>query len=297
MEQHKDKAEAIKHAQEVLIPEDPAEMEPKQTLDTGTPPIRAIAAANLGQWLASGWKDLMRAPLALLHGVIVTAVGLLILAYSWAQPVASMVFISGFLLVGPIFAVGVNAMAYRLEKGGARNVGTGLSAVRELGAGLGAYAGVLIILFVVWATVLWRWIGVLTVGELGAPATIGEVFAAMMASPQGLVSLFGVIAGGVVFALAVFALSVVTLPAMLDRQRGFVDAVAVSLKAMRTNFGTLLLWGLIITALFAVSVATALIALIVIFPWLGFAMWHGYRDVVEAGADSRGTKKPHPTHG
>jgi len=297
MEPHKDKSEAIKHAQEVLIPEDPAEMEPKQTLDTGTPRIRTISAANLGQWLGSGWKDLMRAPQALLHGVIVTAVGLLILAYSWAQPVASMIFISGFLLVGPIFAVGVNAMAYRLEQGGARSVGTGLSALRELGAGLGAYAGLLIILFLLWATVVWRWIGVLTVGELGAPATMGGVFTAMLESTQGIVSLVGVIAAGIVFALAVFSLSVITLPAMLDRRRGFIDGVAVSMKAMRSNFGTLLLWGLIITALFAVSVATALIALIVIFPWLGFAMWHGYRDIVESDKEPRSSPKPHPTHG
>lgn len=239
----------------------------------------------------------MRAPQALLHGVIVAVAGLLILAYSWAQPVASMIFISGFLLVGPIFAVGVNAMAHRLEQGGARSVGTGLSALRELGVGLGAYAGVLILLFILWATVVWRWIGVLTVGDLGTPSTIGEVFVAMMASPQGVVSLLGVIAAGVIFALAVFALSVVTLPAMLDRQRGFIDGVAVSLKAMRSNFGTLLLWGLIITALFAVSVATALIALIVIFPWLGFAMWHGYRNIVDSGTESRSGPKPHPTHG
>lgn len=213
MEQHGENLK--RRAQEVLIPEDPAEIEPKQTLDTGTPPIRAISASeDLRQWLARGWKDLLNAPQALVHGLVVAAVGLLI------------------------------------------------------------------ILFAVWATVVWRWIGVLTMGDLGAPQTMGEVLGVMLASPQGMVSLLGVIAAGAVFALAVFAISVVTLPAMLERQKGFVDALAVSLKAFKTNPWPLLVWGLAITALFALSAATAFIALIVIFPWLGFAMWHGYRSLV-----------------
>jgi uncharacterized membrane protein len=287
----------MRRAQELLFPEAPHKVEPKQTLDTGTPPVRSISAPDdLRHWLAKGWTDLRNAPQALLHGLVVAAAGLLILAYSWAQPVASMIFISGFLLVGPILAVGVNEMARRLERGGAGSVGTGLGAIRDLGGALWIYAAVLIILFALWASVVWRWIGVLMLGDLGAPATMGEVLGAMLASPQGMVTLLGVIAAGLVFALAVFAISLVTLPAMLDRQRGFVDAAAVSLKAFMTNPGPLLVWGLIITALFAVSVATAFIAMIVIFPWLGFAMWHGYRSLVGSGDRASGPR-PHPTHG
>jgi len=287
----------MRRAQELLFPEEPHKVEPKQTLDTGTPPVRSISAPDdLRHWLAKGWNDLRSAPLALVHGLFVAAVGLLILAYSWTQPVASVIFISGFLLVGPILAVGVNEMARRLEQGRAGSVGSGLGAIRDLGGALWIYAAVLIILFALWASVVWRWIGVLTLGDLGAPATMGEVFGVMLASPQGVVSLLGVIAAGIVFALAVFAISLVTLPAMLDRKKGFVDAAAVSLKAFKTNPGPLLVWGLTITALFAISVATAFIALIVIFPWLGFAMWHGYRSLVGSGDRPR-ESKPHPTHG
>ncbi len=286
-----------KRTQDVLIPEDPSEIEPKQTLDTGTPPIRKISGSyELRQWLAMGWRDLWDAPQALVHGLVVAAVGFLVLAYSWGQPVVSMIWISGFLLVGPIFAVGVNAMARRLERNDSKPVGFGLGAIRELGGALWVYAAVLIILFALWATVVWRWIGVLTLGDLGAPATMGEVLSVMLASPQGIVTLLGVIAAGVLFALAVFAISVVTLPAMLDRQKGFVDAVAVSFKAFKENAGPLLVWGLIITALFAISAATAFIAFVVIFPWLGFAMWHGYRRLVESGVRGR-NPKPHPAHG
>ncbi len=286
-----------KRTQDVLIPEDPSEIVPKQTLDTGTPSVLQISASyDLRQWLAMGWRDLWSAPQALVHGLVVAGVGLLILAFSWGQPVVSMVFISGLLLLGPVLAVGVNEMARRLERGDSQPVGLGLAAIRDLGAALWIYAAVLIILFALWATVVWRWIGVLTLGELGAPTTMGEVLSVMLASPQGIVTLLGVIAAGVLFALAVFAISVVTLPAMLDRQKGFVDAVAISFKAFRENAGPLVLWGLIITALFVVSAATAFIALVVIFPWLGFAMWHGYRRLVKSGDRPR-SSKPHPAHG
>jgi uncharacterized membrane protein len=287
----------MKRAQEILYPEDPGEVQPKQTLDTGTPPIRSISAPDtLGQWLSRGWQDLMRAPAALLHGLVVAAAGVLILYLSWEHPAVSIVFVSGFLLLGPILAVGVNEMARRLEQGGPTRFSTGLSAVRELGASVWIYAAVLVIMFALWAGIVWGWIGVLTVGELGRPAAMGELLGVMLASPQGIVALLGVVAAGVVFALAVFALSLVTLPAMLDRQRGFVDAVAISLKALETNLGPLLLWGLLITVLFAVSVATAFIALIVIFPWLGLSMWHGYRGLV-GPSDRAATGKPHPAHG
>jgi uncharacterized membrane protein len=39
----------------------------------------------------------------------------------------------------------------------------------------------------------------------------------------------------------------------------------------------MLTWGAIVLALFAFSVATGLIGLIVVFPVLGHATWHAYR--------------------
>ncbi|WP_410344852.1 DUF2189 domain-containing protein [Thioalkalivibrio sp.] len=286
----------MKRAQRTLYPEDPSEVEPRRRLDT--PPVRAISAPDaLKRWLAGGWHDLVRAPAVLLHGLVVAALGALILFLSREQPAIGMIFIFGLLLLGPVLAVGVNEMARRLDQGGPTRFSTGLGAIRELGAAIWLYAAILIILFALWAGMVWQWIGVLTVGDLVPPATLGEVLGAMLASPQGIVSLLGFIAAAVVFALAVFAISLVTLPAMLDRQRGLVDAVATSLKALKTNPGPLLLWGLLITVLFAVSVATAFIALIVIFPWLGLSMWHGYRDLVGPSHDRASMTKSNPTHG
>jgi uncharacterized membrane protein len=42
-----------------------------------------------------------------------------------------------------------------------------------------------------------------------------------------------------------------------------------------------LTWGALIAALIVVGMATHFIAMAVIFPWLGHASWHAYRDLIE----------------
>jgi len=39
--------------------------------------------------------------------------------------------------------------------------------------------------------------------------------------------------------------------------------------------------GVLIAALIAVGMATNFIAMAVIFPWLGHASWHAYRELIE----------------
>ncbi|AGA34649.1 Protein of unknown function DUF2189, transmembrane [Thioalkalivibrio nitratireducens DSM 14787] len=265
-------------------PEDLGEIRPRQTLDTGTPPVRQISARHPLKWLAAGWRDIWRAPASLLHGLFVTVVGLAILWYTWDQPWLAMAAISGFLLVGPALAVGVNELARRLEHGGRQGLGIGqcLAAIPALGGSLWLFAVLLAGLFIVWAGFMTLWIGVMNVGDLGVPANLGELLGAMLGSARGILSLIGVVVAGGVLALVAFAVGVVTVPAMLDRRVGVVDAIAISLKAFARNRVPMLVWAALITALFGLSVLTALIALIVVFPWLGFAMWHGYRDVVVA---------------
>ena len=278
-------------------PEDLDEIQPRQTLDSGTPPIRKLSAGAPLRWLAEGWRDLWRAPVALLHGLLVTAIGLGLLWLTWGQPWLSMALISGFLLVGPAFAVGVNELARRLERGDREGLGIGqcLGAVPALGSSLWLFAALLAVMFLFWTGFMALWIGVLNVGDLGQPGSLGELLGTMLASSRGIVSLIGVVVAGAVLAVAAFALGVVTVPAMLDRRAGAVDAMAISLKAFTRNPGPMLIWAALITALFGLSVLTALVALIVVFPWLGFAMWHGYREAVVQDDDSTAPDEPGPT--
>ena len=85
------------------------------------------------------------------------------------------------------------------------------------------------------------------------------------------------------FAIAVFALSVVSLPMMLDRSETDVaTALVTSLWAVRENPVVMLFWAGIIVALIAIGYLTAFIGLAVFFPLLGHATWRAYQDLVPA---------------
>jgi uncharacterized membrane protein len=42
----------------------------------------------------------------------------------------------------------------------------------------------------------------------------------------------------------------------------------------------MLLWAALIAGITALGFATAMIGLVIAFPWLGHASWHAYRDLV-----------------
>jgi uncharacterized membrane protein len=41
------------------------------------------------------------------------------------------------------------------------------------------------------------------------------------------------------------------------------------------------LWALLIAGLTVLGFATAMLGLVVVFPWLAHASWHAYRDLVD----------------
>jgi uncharacterized membrane protein len=266
------------------FPDDPTKIHPADTLDSGTPVIKKVAPGRPLHWLRQGWQDLRRAPSALLHGLVVAVVGMILVWATMSHPWLSFALIAGFVLIGPVLAVRLNIMARSLEQDaeGDKTMG-GSVRLAEIGLPLVKFTVILLGLFIVWTGYTWLWIAVMNVGELGLPAHAGELLRAMLASPSGIVSLVGVVVIWLALAFLAFAVSVITVPAMLGQRLGLVDAVATSLKAFRENFLALTFWAALITALFVFSVLTAFVALIVIFPWLGLATWHCYRDMVVAG--------------
>jgi uncharacterized membrane protein len=86
---------------------------------------------------------------------------------------------------------------------------------------------------------------------------------------------------GGALALFVYALSVVSVPLMLDRDADVATAIMTSLRVFALNAGPLLLWAALLVGLSLLGFATLLFGLIVIMPILGHASWHAYRELVE----------------
>jgi uncharacterized membrane protein len=61
--------------------------------------------------------------------------------------------------------------------------------------------------------------------------------------------------------------------------------MGLSFNATTENFRLMLLWAVCVTALVAFGVVTGLLALIPIFPILGFATWHAYVDLFQDGTN------------
>lgn len=101
----------------------------------------------------------------------------------------------------------------------------------------------------------------------------------LFATPTGLAMLLVGSAVGGLFAAFAFAISAFSIPMMLDRRLDSLTAMGTSWALVWNNLPALLVWGAVVLALFVLSVATGMIGLIVVFPWLGHATWHAWRAV------------------
>ena len=79
----------------------------------------------------------------------------------------------------------------------------------------------------------------------------------------------------------VFVVSAISIPMLLDRNGDIYTAMATSFLAVMRNIPAMLVWAVLIVVLTALGFATLLFGMIVIFPILGHATWHAYRDLTQ----------------
>lgn len=257
--------------------------ESKQTLPR--PPViaRDLAIADLRAALAAGWRDFRAQPLYGLFFAAIFVVGGLALTYflvarsefTWAIPAAA-----GFPLLAPFTAVGLYEVSRRRELGIALNWPAILGAVRGRGDEQILAMGVIIfVAFGFWVIVA-HVIFSIAIVEAGA----GSESLALFLTPTGVTMLlFGSAVGGIM-ALAFYAVTVFSLPMLVDREVDFITAIFASLKAFRENLGVLLIWAAVIAALLFIAMIPAFLGLLVVLPVLGHATWHLYRRAAGASA-------------
>lgn len=230
-------------------------------------------------WLAAGWHDFMRCPLpGLLHGLLCALFGgtLFWLArdHFWLLSGA----FSGFLIVAPILATGLYAVSRALARDGRAGLATALRAWR-------AHDGRLIVFGLLLAFAGTGW--VLTSASLitgYAPAPVHnpvDFVKVVVLAERGFLFEAWLALGGVL-AAPLFASSVVAIPLLLDREIGVLGAVFTSWRAVLANPVPLALWAALLLGLTLVGMASAMLGLAVVVPWLAHASWHAYRDLVDS---------------
>ena len=245
------------------------------------PSIASISMEQPWSWLAAGYRDMWQAPsVSLTYGAIFSIAAI---ALTWGLTIFGMQAMvlslaGGFLLLGPMLAIGLYETSRRVESGEQVSLGTALSAYANAKGQLAFMGVILLVLYLAWvelALILFM----LFMGPIDFPP-VEQFIPTLLFTPNGLSLLVvGSIVGGILAATA-YAISVVSIPLMLVEEVDAITAVLTSIKACLKNWQALALWAILIAACIALGIVTLGIGLIFAFPLIGHASWHAFKDII-----------------
>jgi uncharacterized membrane protein len=246
--------------------------------ESALPGIRVVAATAPLHWLAAGARDYRAHPLAsAFYGACFAAMGWAIaLTLRFAYEYVSAL-VTGFFLVGPFFALGLYDLSRRRERGEPARLAATLTAWRANAGAIGVFALVLTVILLVWARASLVVFALFYEG--GMPTVAG--FFEQIFSLDNLEFLLAYACVGGFFAVLTFAISVVSVPMLLDRRTDGVIAALTSLRAFAANVPAMIVWAIAIVALVGAGFALAFLGLVITAPVIGHATWHAYRALVE----------------
>lgn len=243
------------------------------------PHIRSVPAARPWRWLKLGWQDLSASPGAsLAYGLFYAVTGYLILAYATDMPYLFTAAISGFMLIGPVAAAGLYEISRRRTRGEACGLYESLTGLRHHGDSL-FYFGLMLAI----TLILWERTSVILFAlfyDAQAPS-LGNFLGDILLSGEHLQFVFAYLALGGILAAVVFALSVVSVPMLMDRDTDIATAMMTSARAVAQNPAAMALWAAILVGAMALGFATLMIGMVLLLPLIGHASWHAYKDLVE----------------
>jgi uncharacterized membrane protein len=232
-------------------------------------------------WLASGWRDFWAAPVVSLcyGGAFAVIAGILTLGlFRYGLEALILPLSGGFLLLGPFAAIGLYETSRRLENDEPISVWHIARACVVKAPRIGFFASILGFIYLVWLQLAFLLLMFFLGRSPFPPAK--EFIPTLIFTANGLGLLIAGACAGGVLALLVFSISAVSVPLLMARNVDAVTAAATSVAAVIVNPKPMLLWAGIVAGFMALGLATLFIGLIVIFPLIGYATWHAYRDVV-----------------
>jgi len=239
--------------------------------------VRHVAATRPIEWLKAGWADLISIGWpGIAHGALIAVVGAVLLMLASSHLYLTAAAVTGYLLVGPIMTTGLCELARRSASGEPLGFDESLQGLARNPDGLTHFGGVLALIALVWfalsavllQSVFNAYPPSLAVALWGGPSLL---------TPQ---QVLGYVGCGALLAGVVFAVSVVAVPLIIERNASASEAMRASIRATFTNLPAMLVWAGLIVGLTVIGFVTALVGFVVIAPLLGYATWHAYRDLI-----------------
>jgi uncharacterized membrane protein len=245
---------------------------PEPVVELG-PRLNRLPLAAPFEWLRLGWRDLRRKPeISLFFGAGFALMGLTVLLVFRHAPIYTLALCAGFLLLGPLLCLGLYEVSRRLERGEPVTLPDAMSAWMDNLAQIAIFGAVLLILEMLWGRAA---LVVFAVSFDGMPDFAGSL--TKLLDPANLGFIVAYLAVGALFAGLIFAVSVIAMPLLLDRDTDAVTAGLASLKLCLSQPIVMLMWGALVTGLVVLAMLPMFAGLLVVGPWLGHASWHAYR--------------------
>lgn len=238
-----------------------------------------LTLGDLRGALAAGWRDFAANPMfGLFFASIYVVMGVLLYqglmirgAAAWLLPI-----VAGFPLFAPFAAVGLYEVSRRRQIGLALGWRPVLGALRGRGDDqLLMMGGLVFVAFSFWMGIAHGIFAIFL-----ANSGIGMESLEMLRSGSGLMMLL--VGGGVgaLMALALYSVTVISLPMLVDRDVDFITAIIVSLATVRSNGVVMVVWAGVIAVSLFVAMLPFFLGLFLVLPVLGHATWHLYRRAV-----------------
>jgi uncharacterized membrane protein len=238
-------------------------------------------------WLAAGWRDMWRVPrVSLTYGAIFAVAGLLLAVGLTQVGLQSLILVlaGGFILVGPMIAAGLYETSRRLERSEPVSLASTVRA-SFFGGGQLVYMGLLLMLiYLAWVQIALL-LFMLFQGTKPMPPL--EVFLpSLLLTLPGLGLLIVGTGVGMALAATVFAVSAVAVPLLMVKRIDVVTAALTSVEACRRNPKAMALWAALIAGAMLFGFVTLFFGLVIMFPLIGHATWHAFRDLIERDGGS-----------
>lgn len=240
--------------------------------------VKSVSVHAPIQWLKKGIEDLIQTRFrGIFYGAVFFLMGHLITIQYATQWQLTMGLVSGFFLMGPFICSGLYSLSQQRERGENVSLWRSLTCWKINLGSIAFFAIMLTFLMIVWARVS------VIIFALSSTHTfptlqglLGNIFS--LQHPLFLLLWLGV---GFVFASLVFAISVVSVPLMLDRKVDTIMAVFSSAKALHTNPKAMYFWALTVVVIIGCSLLLNFWPLLLTAPVVGHATWHAYKDLIK----------------